>query len=180
MQCALEQKLETFVEHLDKVSSSAHAMPSINALPNFAEMGSQQSAQTFKAYDANGNPISIQQVPQFKESVGQILSTSSGDSKLGYMIGAALTGTVVSLVSRFVPIAGIPSGILAAIAGYIGMTKFFKSGLLHAIAAGVLIGGGVSTIFPMVSQLTRALPLGGGGGSVMPAGGTNVPTGSVV
>jgi hypothetical protein len=182
MQCALETKLETFVEHLDKLSSPAHSMPQMPALPQFADMGGNQQVQAFKAYDANGNPITIQQIPQFKESMGQMLSTSASDSKLGYMIGAALTGTIVSVVSRFVPIAGIPSGALAVVAGYIAMSKFFKTGILHAIAVGVLIGGGVSLIFPLVGQLTRgisttAMVSGGISGSL---GASGVPTGSVV
>lgn len=95
--------------------------------------------------------------------LGKLLDTKSSDSLLGIILGAAMSGTAVSLVSGALPIAGIPSGLLAIGLGLVIASKFAKSGFGNALAKGLIVGGGVSMAYPYLSQMTAGMTGGADG-----------------
>lgn len=151
----MEQQMQTFVDHLDKLTASP---------PELSSRGEQQVTHLERFADGvyrmkGGN---LEAVQDFSDSI-QITDTRSSTSIVGEVLGASLTGTIAALVARFVPVAGIPAGLLAAIAGYLLSKKFLKTGFGHAVARGIIIGGGTSFVYPMVGSLTAGLTGMGGG-----------------
>lgn len=167
MQCQMEQSIERLVDRLDKYADNMTASPSW-------EQNSQNGERQIQHLERFADGVyrmkggQLEAVQDFAETV-QLTDTKSSSAIAGEILGATLTGTVAALVARFVPIAGIPAGLLAAIAAYLVSKKWLKSGFGHAVARGVIIGGGTSFVYPMTSALTAGLSnLGGGMGGPQP------------
>lgn len=163
--CQMEQSLEKFVNHLDTLSSSKKddMVNQLMQVPKFAEMVSTMSQQKDGVYRVQNGQITPLQ-STFAETV-QLGDMKSGHSIVGEIIGMSLVTTVGGILSRFVPVAGIPIGVAVAVAAYLASTRIgmFKNGIGHAVARGLIIGGGATVIGGTIQSVFAGLTNGMGG-----------------
>lgn len=119
----------------------------------------QQIGQFVEKLSTNETNVQYKQtqVPEFKESLQGVFSTSE-NAVLPLAAGLALSGFIGGLVNRFFPL----GNLALPVAGFI-MMKFFKTGFLHGMGKGVLAAGFAALFGGLGGMLGGAL--GGAGGN---------------